>query len=126
MGARAGLYTSRLELFLINIDRFSSGTYISLVVFPIMSMGASGDVGRRLGMFTSIISIGALTGPPISGAINSATGGYEAVGCYAGEHPFPFNSVYNSPPDMHPRVGSVIMLAVALMIVVRYLLSRDM
>src|ERR1700691_90257 len=100
MGARAGLYRSRLELFLIKIDRFSSGTYISLVVFPIMSMGASGDVGRRLGMFTSIISIGALTGPPISGAINSATGGYEAVGCYAAENPFPFTSVYNYTHDI--------------------------
>lgn len=49
-----------------------------------MAMGVSGDLGRRLGMFTSIISIGALTGPPISGAINAATGGYEAVGYYAG------------------------------------------
>src|ERR1700728_1341022 len=103
MGARARLHTSRLEL--IQIGRFSSGTYISLVVFPIMSMGVSGDVGRRLGMFTSIMSIGALTGPPISGAISSATGGYEAVGYYAGEHTFPFNSIHKFSPDMHPRVG---------------------
>lgn len=36
-------------------------------------------------MFTSIIAIGALTGPPISGAINSRSGGYEAVGYYAGQ-----------------------------------------
>jgi len=59
-----------------------------------MSMGVSSDIGRRLGMFTSIMSIGALTGPPISGAINSATGGYEAVGYYAGEYTILFKSVY--------------------------------
>lgn len=33
----------------------------------------------------SIIAIGALVGPPISGAINAATGGFEAVGYFAGE-----------------------------------------
>ncbi|KAF8921208.1 MFS general substrate transporter [Mucidula mucida] len=80
---------------------FSSGTYISLLVFPIMSMGTNDDIGRRLGMFTSIIAIGALTGPPISGAINSRSGGYEAVGYYA---------------------GSVILLSVSMMLIVRYLL----
>jgi hypothetical protein len=58
-------------------------------------MGVSGDVGRRLGMFMSITAIGALTGPPISGAINSVTGGYEEVGYYAGGHIFKFNSIYN-------------------------------
>jgi MFS transporter, MCT family, solute carrier family 16 (monocarboxylic acid transporters), member 10 len=47
-------------------------------------MGANGDVGRRLGMFTTIVAIGALTGPPISGAINNGTNGFEAVGIYAG------------------------------------------
>jgi hypothetical protein len=35
-------------------------------------------------MFMSIFSLGALAGPPISGAINTATGGFEAVGYYAG------------------------------------------
>lgn len=33
----------------------------------------------------SIIAVGALVGPPISGAINAATGGFEAVGYFAGE-----------------------------------------
>lgn len=48
-------------------------------------MGEIGDAGRRIGMFMTILSAGALIGPPISGAINDRTGGYEAVGYYAGE-----------------------------------------
>jgi MFS transporter, MCT family, solute carrier family 16 (monocarboxylic acid transporters), member 10 len=61
-----------------------SGTYISLFILPMIHMGANGDVGRRLGMFTTIVAIGALTGPPISGAINNSTNGFGAVGIYAG------------------------------------------
>lgn len=49
-----------------------------------MEMGGTGDVGRRIGMFMSILALGALAGPPISGAINTATGGFQAVGYYAG------------------------------------------
>lgn len=49
-----------------------------------MALGDTKDVGRRLGMFMSILSLGALAGPPISGAINTATGGFEDVGYYAG------------------------------------------
>ena len=49
-----------------------------------MDMGDTEDVGRRLGMFMSILSIGALAGPPISGAIGTATGGFKDVGFYAG------------------------------------------
>ncbi|KAF9523098.1 MFS general substrate transporter [Crepidotus variabilis] len=84
---------------------FASGTYICLLVRPIIAMGDNGDVGRRLGMFTSIIALGALTGPPISGAINHATGGYEVVGYYA---------------------GGVILLAVGIMGLVRYLILGKM
>ena len=47
-------------------------------------MGDTEDVGRRLGMFMSILSIGALAGPPISGAISTVTGGFKDVGYYAG------------------------------------------
>jgi MCP family monocarboxylic acid transporter-like MFS transporter 10 len=49
-----------------------------------MAMGDAYDVGQRVGLAFSIFAIGALSGPPISGAINAATGGFEAVGCYAG------------------------------------------
>ncbi|KAG5350118.1 hypothetical protein C0989_012611 [Termitomyces sp. Mn162] len=63
---------------------FSSGGYISLMTNPIMSLGVTDDIGRRIGMFMSILSLGALAGPPISGAINTASGGFEVVGYYAG------------------------------------------
>jgi len=49
-----------------------------------MAFGDTGDIGRRTGMYMTILSIGALAGPPISGAINAATGGYKDVGVYAG------------------------------------------
>ena len=70
---------------LIIIQRISSGSYVSLLANPMMAFGDTKDVGRRLGMFMSILSLGALAGPPISGAINTATGGFEVVGYYAGE-----------------------------------------
>jgi len=78
----------------------SSGSYVSLLANPTMALGDTKDVGRRLGMFMSIFSLGALAGPPISGAINTATGGFEAVGYYA---------------------GSTVILGVAMMCVVRHL-----
>ncbi|KIM36456.1 hypothetical protein M413DRAFT_78221 [Hebeloma cylindrosporum] len=63
---------------------FCSGVYVSLLSNPIMEMGEPWDVGRRTGMFMSISAVGALAGPPISGAIKSATGDFKAVGYYAG------------------------------------------
>lgn len=64
---------------------FCSGTYVSLLTAPIMNFGGEGDVGRRIGMFMTITALGAVAGPPISGAINAGTGGFESVGLYAGE-----------------------------------------
>ena len=49
-----------------------------------MELGPTEDLGRRMGMFMSIFALGALGGPPISGAIRTASGGFEAVGYYAG------------------------------------------
>ncbi len=46
--------------------------------------GEISDVGRRTGMAFSIAALGALAGPPISGAINTATRSFEAMGYYAG------------------------------------------
>ncbi|KAJ7655737.1 major facilitator superfamily domain-containing protein [Mycena polygramma] len=63
---------------------FSSGAYVSSFMLPMFHLGDMADVGRRSGMAMSLTAIGALAGPPISGAINSATGGYAAVGYYAG------------------------------------------
>ncbi|KAG6819684.1 hypothetical protein H0H93_009640 [Arthromyces matolae] len=55
------------------------------MVSPVMELGAPHDLGRRVGMLMSIYAFGALAGPPISGAINTATGGFKAVGYYAVE-----------------------------------------
>ena len=67
------------------VKSFAYGTNISLVCMPLIAMGSTSDVGRRIGMFISFIGFGALAGTPISGAINAATGGFEFVGWYAGE-----------------------------------------
>ena len=50
---------------------------------PLIAMGPVDSVGVRVGMYFSIIALGAVAGPPISGAINTATGGFYAVGYYA-------------------------------------------
>jgi MCP family monocarboxylic acid transporter-like MFS transporter 10 len=68
-----------------------------------MDFGDASDVGRRVGMFMSILALGALAGPPISGAINKATGGFEAVGFYA---------------------GSVVLLGMVMMVSARWLMLR--
>ena len=62
----------------------TSGTVVALVSAPMMALGDSADVGRRTGMYFTIASLGSLSGPPISGAINHSTGGYTDVGIFAG------------------------------------------
>jgi len=71
----------------------SIGAFVSLIGAPMIALGDSADVGRRTGMYLTILSFGSLMGPPISGAINRATGGYSVVGIYAGQSPFYFFSV---------------------------------
>ncbi|KAG7441150.1 MFS general substrate transporter [Guyanagaster necrorhizus] len=63
---------------------FVSGSFVSLLCTPIIEFGVTADVGRRVGMMMSILALGALAGPPISGSIITATGGFEAAGYYAG------------------------------------------
>jgi MFS-type transporter involved in bile tolerance (Atg22 family) len=63
----------------------SIGAFASLIGAPMIALGDSADVGRRTGMYLTILSFGSLMGPPISGAINRATGGYSVVGIYAGQ-----------------------------------------
>jgi len=62
----------------------SSGAFVSLIASPIAQMGDTHDLGRRVGMDMTIMAIGALTGPPIAGAIRDASGGFHDVGLYAG------------------------------------------
>ena len=62
----------------------SSGALEALLPAPMVALGERADVGRRTGMYLTIVSLGALAGPPMSGAINHITGGYTAVGIVAG------------------------------------------
>lgn len=62
----------------------STGAFAALFSGPMMAMGTAEDVGRRTGMYFTIMAFGALAGPPISGAIQDATGSYKPVGIYAG------------------------------------------
>ena len=62
----------------------SSGATVTLLGAPMMALGESADVGRRTGMYFTFVSLGALAGPPISGAIQHTTGGYAVVGIFAG------------------------------------------
>ncbi|KAJ7490571.1 major facilitator superfamily domain-containing protein [Mycena latifolia] len=63
---------------------FSSGAYVSSFMLPMYSFGEIADVGRRSGMARTLTALGALAGPPISGALNTTSRGYSAVGYYAG------------------------------------------
>ena len=63
---------------------FCSGAYVSLIPVPVMTMGDMHDAGRRTGTLLTCVAFGAVVGPPISGAIAQATGGFKAVGYYAG------------------------------------------
>ncbi|KAH8823531.1 major facilitator superfamily domain-containing protein [Flagelloscypha sp. PMI_526] len=78
----------------------TSGTFISTFMLPLYSMGAMEDMGRRQGMVSTIVAMGALAGPPISGAIYEASGGYVFLGVYA---------------------GSITLLSVMLLLLTRYL-----
>jgi MFS transporter, MCT family, solute carrier family 16 (monocarboxylic acid transporters), member 10 len=91
-----------------------------------MDMGDTEDVGRRLGMFMSILSIGALAGPPISGAISTATGGFKDVGYYAG---LAFSQIVileiiPTEISLYFHVGTSVLVGVGMMCVVRHLLLR--
>lgn len=52
---------------------------------PLYELGDIEDVGRRSGMSMAFTALGAVAGPPISGAINKGTGGFAAVGYFAGK-----------------------------------------
>ncbi|KAJ1307955.1 hypothetical protein OPQ81_002032 [Rhizoctonia solani] len=62
----------------------SLGFFTGMWQTPVSTMGSVDDVGRRIGMLMSIITIGAIAGPPSSGAIRDATGSFKYVGYYAG------------------------------------------
>ena len=79
-----------VEDILIGLTKFAScsafsGVFVAIAGQPAVQMGRMGDVGRRVGMALTIMSFGALAGPPISGAILDHSGGFKSVGYYAGK-----------------------------------------
>ncbi|OSD05114.1 MFS general substrate transporter [Trametes coccinea BRFM310] len=62
----------------------SSGVYVSINPLPITRMSKVQEVGTNVGMAFSVMSCGALAGPPIAGAILDHTGSFKNVGYYAG------------------------------------------
>ncbi|KXN82270.1 Riboflavin transporter MCH5 [Leucoagaricus sp. SymC.cos] len=84
---------------------FTSAAYQSVWNVPLYSMGVIEDVGRRMGTVMLFIALGAVAGPPISGAIMGSTGSTKMVSYYA---------------------GSTILLAVILMLVTRHLTLKRM
>ena len=77
---------SRLPTLSLRLS-FMIGPFTSSFQMPLYDLGDIEDVGRRAGMCMTFAALGSIAGPPISGAINSATGGFSAVGFYAGECP---------------------------------------
>lgn len=61
------------------------GVFVGMLATPVAKMGGMEDVGRRTGMLMTVAAIGAVAGPPISGAIRSSTGTFVDVGYYAGK-----------------------------------------
>ncbi|KAG6911389.1 hypothetical protein DXG01_016486 [Tephrocybe rancida] len=64
---------------------FTSAAYVSTFQLPAYALGDIEDVGRRAGMVMTFAAFGAIAGPPVSGAIKEASGGFSAVGYYAGK-----------------------------------------
>ncbi|KAI1786161.1 MFS general substrate transporter [Ganoderma leucocontextum] len=62
----------------------STGAILAILVQPFALMGAVEDVGLRIGMAYTLVTIGLLAGPPISGAIVDGTGSFKNVGYYGG------------------------------------------
>jgi MCP family monocarboxylic acid transporter-like MFS transporter 10 len=63
----------------------SSGAFVTLLPAPLLSLGKPNEVGERSGLLFTTTAFGAMCGPPISGAIRKASGGWEIVGVYAGK-----------------------------------------
>ena len=105
---------------------FCSGAYLSLFILPAMMMGDMDDAGRRTGISMTVIALGAIAGPPISGAIAQATEGFRAVGYYAGIVP------WSPAPTLDPSIkcpfpafsplGSCILGAAVLLCLTKYLM----
>ena len=94
---------------------------------PIVRMGRTEDVGVRIGMCFTIMAISAVAGPPISGAINAATGGFKFTGIYAGTHYGALLVCSNADLLMIATlIGAAVMLAVVFLMLTRISLLGGM
>ncbi|GJE91215.1 MFS general substrate transporter [Phanerochaete sordida] len=71
-------------IVLVCVYGVASGAFVSLFPIVTMRLGSVEDVGLRTGVQMTVMSLGALAGPPISGAIQQRTGSFHDVGIYAG------------------------------------------
>ncbi|KAG2352447.1 hypothetical protein BDR07DRAFT_1437602, partial [Suillus spraguei] len=84
--------TNKSQLIaIVTIYGFSSGAFVALFAVAAVAMGDIEDAGRR---------VESIAGPPISGAISTASRGFVAAGLYA---------------------GGIIMCSVGLLLLARYL-----
>ena len=102
-------------------SRFSVSAYVSAFTMPLYNMGTIEDVGRRMGAVMFFAALGALAGPPISGAINASTGSIKAVSYFAGNNSLS-SFVCSMFTDIH--IGSAVLVAVIMMWITRHLLLK--
>ncbi|KAF9265013.1 MFS general substrate transporter [Marasmius fiardii PR-910] len=62
---------------------FSAGAFAALLWNPIFDMGEPEELSRRVGILMLFLACSGLSGPPMSGAVNSA-GGLRAMSIFAG------------------------------------------
>lgn len=93
-----------------------------------IALGGIGDVGRRTGLYMNVLAVGALLGPPISGAISEASGGYSAVGCYAGKIFSLILCRQNTDAEQFHRIytGSMIIVSAIAMSATKYLVLGNL
>ncbi|KAH8834273.1 major facilitator superfamily domain-containing protein [Flagelloscypha sp. PMI_526] len=76
--------TTRTHFILIAVFYgLASGAYIATFMLPVYGFGEMKDLGKRMGMGVTTISLTALAGPPIAGALIKAYG-YDAAGYFSG------------------------------------------
>ncbi|KAJ7123528.1 MFS general substrate transporter [Mycena epipterygia] len=63
---------------------FSIGGFSALDFVVIGAMSGTEDLGRRIGIITTLLGIGTLCGPPLGGLFNNLHLGYQPVGYFGG------------------------------------------
>jgi len=108
---------------------FCSGAYVSPLPISVVKMGDMYDAGRRIGMALTCVMLGAIDGPPISGAIVDATGRFEVVGYHTGiVLASPSVSCYRTGPPSPPFFpsGSCVLVAVVFLCPTKHLVIGNL